>query len=432
MPTFLVYRCMNLPKLCLIAIAFLFYGEANGQFITQRLERGVEAHRAFKLRTADTVLADVLVKKELLTRPQYGELLYFYCRNLLLLSKEEGEGRIGFLDPKVQGRFFQMQQLILTLERENIPRWSVKSDLLREEMTDPLHSATVACLKQLEEESSALEIAQNYNDLTMALSPVDYTAFELKGQIEKFRGNDEEAHKLFEQAIKLFRKKRSRSSHNMRFPRVFYMQAVNHLENGDRERAYRKTKLGFFINELEWKALKKNSGSFIKTPLEDYEPIYLKNLYDIGLLEIELAVEFAPRDSVILLYSQREKYYQKEYSFNFNYGQILQTENPNQAAKYFQTAINIEPKRADAYFALGNLYFAMGQQYDELAQKDKKSAADHTERAERLYNVSLPYLQNAYVLNKKNKNALILLQKATERLEMEEQHKMYTGLLKNL
>lgn len=398
-----------------------------------RMEKGVEAHRRYNLVTCDTVLSAVLEKKELLSRAQLGEASYFYNRNLIRLAIEEGQSKNGFATMPVQIRLYKAYFNLLELERENIPRWSVKADPEIKGMFETMLKASVNCMEVYVESGEAYNaqlntLIESYTNLAIRIAPESYIPFELKGQMYYYEGDTTKAVEYFDMAIKKYRVKRVLLADNIRMPNVYYTRALEYM-NTSSEKAYKLARQGYKVNELEWKTIQTNKAKLGENVIVENKAIYFNNQYNLGWLELELIITMGNKDSALLLYKEREDYYRDKYYFQVNYANLLRDVNPRDASMHYQAAIDIMPNYHEAYFAMASLYFDMGYYYLNEAKTDKANAKENTERGLQLLEVGYPYMQQAHKYLPESNLALKTLLKVSKELDKKTDYNYYKKTL---
>ncbi|MBI1183189.1 hypothetical protein GC194_02875 [bacterium] len=406
----------------------------QAQSLLDNLVKGVAAHQKFELMVCDSILSDVLLHRDELSASQYGEAMYFYYRNLSRMAVEEGNGTDNFAKTTIQMNFFRAYHGFLELEKASIPRWSEKSRPEIQGMFENLIKAALNCLEQYVNggtNPNLITFTESYLNLAISILPESYVPFEVMGQLYFFRENYSQAGYYFDRAITNYRKKRVLTIDNIRMPTVYFTRA-SMLVNDDVEWAYRMARNGLRFNELEWKTLTLNEERLGKAAVAEAEVIYLDNQYNLGLLQAELAAQIGDADSARTLFAEYEKYYSKEPVFQYHYGRLLENVNPRESAQHYQEAIDLDPDFFEARFGIANLYINMGYYYLQVAQKDKKNAAENKERAKQMFEIGYNYMKKTLEIAPDNRKVVLALVKVSLELDYKSEHEHFKNLLDEL
>lgn len=411
---------------------------AQGQYIAKRLEKGVEAHKRFDLITCDTVLSDVLEKRELLNKRQLGQAIYFYNRNMLRMTVEEGEGRRGYDNLPIQLRFYRAYNNYQELDRLNIPRWSEKARPEIELMFPALVTAAVKCLDIYVDQGAnrtqeLKDIILGYISLASSILPENYTPLELKGQLYLISDEPEKAAEYFDQSLKKYRARRVLMLDNIRMPNVYFQRSLLYINAGNLEKAYQLAREGYVRNDVEWKTLGTNQTKFEPGAVKEQEPLYFNNQYNLGLLELELMVQLQPEsDSTFLLFQEREPYYKEDFSYHYNYAGLLEKVNPRASSMHYQRAIDLDSTSYKAHFQMAKLYINMGFVFIDGNKGNSQEAKDERLRGKQLLEIGLPYLQQANSLQPNNLAPLAVLVEVCKELGLNQQAEEYKTTLDSL
>lgn len=407
------------------------------QPIEELLESGVEAHRMYNLAKAEEILQDVMLRKNELTPLQYGRALYFQTRNLGQIARKEAEGLTGYVDFGVQARFYKIYDQYLELEALRVPRWSEKARPDLENLAPLAAVGGVSCLDAMVDDPDNISmyrtLAEGYITLIRAIDPDHYVPSELQGQIHYLLGEKEKAIAQFEQALKDYRKNRALIVDNMRMPDVYYRVALHYLEVGDLDQAYALASLGLKRNEFEWQTLNKFPKKFPPETVELNRPLWTANQYNLGLLNLELVVLFEDKkDSALLQYTERERYYGDVFSFHYNYAGLLSDVDWKKSAIHYQKAIDLEPNSYKAHYHMSLLYINQGAILINKKEANRELAATNRQKGEELLNTGLDYMKTAHRLSPKDPAPLVRLVQVAGWLKLKEEQKTYKEKLSQL
>lgn len=410
---------------------------AGAQTLVDRLEQGVEAHRRYDLKVAETILAEVLEQKDELTKLQYGEALYFQTRNQGQIVKKEAEEIVGFTNFGIQGKLYNVYSKYLELEKLRIPRWSEKARPDIENLAPLASAGALACLDAMVDDPKDREtyrnVADGYISLIKIISPDHYVPHELRGQMHYMMGEKQQAIEQFETAMKAYREFRTLIPGNMRMPDVYFRVAIDCLEKGNLERAYTLAKVGFKRNEFEWETLREFEKKFPMGTIEQNKPLFSANQYNLGQLELELIVQFEDKkDSALTLYAERERYFDKVFSYHYNYAGLLSEVNPRKASLHYQKAIDLNPNSYEAHYQMAVLYFASGANFLNLKDKDRDVQAKNRQAGIELLTTGFDYMEKAHELSPKDPAPLVRLVQVSEWLELDDKRKIYKAQLDKL
>ena len=419
-----------------IFVATFWTMGVQAQTLLELLDEGVEAHRRYDLVKSEAILSKVLDRKDELTQSKYGQALYFFCRNQGQIVKKEGE-LDGFTNHIIQGKLYDVYNKYLQLERMKIPRWSEKARPDIENLAPLASAGAVACLRAMYDEPANKElfanIGEGYISFIKIIAPNHYVVPELLGQIRLLLGERERAMEQFELALKAYRNRRTLVVDNIRMADVYYQVAVYSLEKGNLSRAYSLTKTGITRNEFEWKTLNELKNKFPPGSVEQNKDLFSANQYNLGRLELELIVQFEnKKDSALLLYAERAPYFDKTFSYHYNYAGLLSSTYPRKAAMHYQKAIDLEPTSYLAHFQMGALYFSTGSHYLNLKDKDRSVTAKNRETGKELVLIGMDYMEKAHTLEPQNPTPLIKLIEAAKWLELDDRRKIYKADLERL
>lgn len=382
---------------------------ANAQnSLDKQLDQAVEAFKRYQLIDANSSFAELYAQKQLLTNIQRGELLYYYSRAQYQMYVSKGnDQKEALADYQMQRQVYFAHQLLLELQRLDVPRWSEKAEPQLRAMSPGLYEGALISLDLLFTHaegytpSTLRSVATGYLSLAETIDPVNYQTHELYGQLYYFEQDSASAAFYFDRCLELYRTHRLNEETNMRLGDVFLKRSRMLFNSSLHDTALTLVNHGLKMMAFEFQFAKAQAGKlFTKDEVQYATDLYTELKKPLHWLKLELLSVMPEKYATAQqVFDSLQTTYADDYRFHLYSGQMHEPFKPFEALKHYNAAVEINPKSFDACYLAGGLYFSLANDYRDMAQKKDDNQKQYAKNALTLFRTGYPIMKQAHALN---------------------------------